>query len=119
MNTITVQDGSAASTSPDLILGYETTRTSRNLVHDTLDGAIAVSIYPTRPRAGTLELFYRDEAAATAALQLHARDATFALTSDERDISMLFIVVGEVGFALDEDTRDHWVVAVGYQEIIP
>lgn len=120
MNTITVQDGTGATTSPVLVLGYETARESRNIVHDTLDGGIAVSMIPPRPRSGVLRLFYLDEATAAAALELHGRDAYFTLDSDERpSISMAYIIRDALELRLDEDTRERWTLDVGYQEIEP
>lgn len=120
MNTITVQDGTAASTTPDLVLGYETARSTRTIVHDTLDGGIAVSLIAPRPRAGTLRLFYKDQADAFAALELHARLSTFALVSTERPlINMVYTVAGsDARLQLDPQTRGRWTVDVPYQEVI-
>lgn len=119
-NVITVQDGTGDSTTPALVLGYETTRMSRNIVHDTLDGGIAVSIIPPRPRSGILRLFYVTEADADTAAALLARPSTFLLESDERtSINMTFVVDSDTTLALDDDTRDLWIVDAGYQEIVP
>lgn len=120
MNTITVQDGTGASTAPALILGYQTARTSRSIVHDTLDGGIAVSLIPPRPRSGTLRLFYTEQADAFAALELHARVSTFALVSDERaPINMVYTVAGsDLRLELDEQTRHRWTLDVPYQEVV-
>lgn len=118
-NTITVQDGSGATTTPALILGYDTSSQSRNRVFDTLDGGILVAVYPTRPRAGTLRLFYLEETAAATARDLHTREATFTLASTERpSINMAYAVFGAVRLELDPETRDRWTVEVGYQEIV-
>lgn len=115
---ITVQDGSGATTAPDLVLGYDTAYESRTIVHDTLDGGIAVSIIPPRPRAGTLRLFYKTETAANDAARLHLIPATFQLASTDRPtINMAFDVVGQVRVLLDEQTRNRWTVEVGYQEV--
>lgn len=120
MNTITVQDGTGDTTVPDLVVGYETTREARTLIHDTLDGGIAVSLIPPRPRSGTLRLFYRSETAAKAAMDLHGRETSFGLESTERPtIDMSYVVTGSVRVALDEATLDRWTVDVGYQEIAP
>lgn len=117
-SVITVQDGSGATTTPDLILGYDTAYESRTIVHDTLDGGIAVSMIPPRPRAGTLHLFYMTETAANDAAQLHRIAAVFTLTTDERPtINMAYVVSGQIRVQLDDATRTRWTVDVGYQEV--
>lgn len=109
----------AGTTTPDLVLGYETTRESRNIVHDLLDGGIAVSIYPARPRSGTLRLFYTTEEQAQISLWLHGQPTTFSLASDDlEEIDMTYVVYGAVEMALDEGTVVVWTVSVGYQEVI-
>ena len=118
--TIRAQDGSGASTAPFMVLGYETARESRNLVHDTLDGGIAVALYVPRPRSGTLRLFYLTEADAAAAATLHARNTSFTLESTDRTtINMAYVTVGTTRTALDDATRNRWTVDVGYQEVLP
>jgi hypothetical protein len=117
-NTIVVQDGSGGSTVPVLVLGYEAEQSSRNIVHDTLDGGIMVSLIPPRPRSGTLRLFYPSEAAADAARLLHRRPAPFTLTSTERTtINMSYVTAGPARIVLDDQTRNAWVVEVGFQEV--
>lgn len=117
MTTITRVSDSATS-SPDLVLGYATTRRSRNVIHDLIGGGIAVTLVATAPRSGTLELFYIDEAAAWAALELHTLADTFTLADTDRpDVGMTYVLSGDVGLSLDEQTRDHWVVTVDYQEV--
>lgn len=43
------------------------------------------------------------------------------LVSDERTIGMTFVVPEgqQIGFALDDATRNHWHVTVPFQEITP
>lgn len=118
--TITVQDGTGAQTTPDLVLGYEAARQTRSIVHDTLDGGIAVSLIPPRPRSGILRLFYKDQAAAFAAMDLHSRVSTFNLVSTERPpINMVFVAApSDIRVQLDPETRNVWTVDVPYQEVV-
>jgi hypothetical protein len=114
--TITANNG-AGDTTPLLILGYEASRTSRNIVHDLIEG-MAVTLVSPRPRSGTLGLLYTDETEAFAALELHAERTSFTLESLERSVTnMTYVIDGSVSIALDTATRDHWVVSIQYQEI--
>lgn len=115
---IAVNDGTEQSVSPALILGYETTRESQNIVHQIIGGGIAVALIRPNPRAGTLELFFLDEATANEALELHAREATFTLTDTDRpSVGMTYVCDGSVVLSLDDATRKRWVLSVGYQEV--
>lgn len=116
-STITATSG-AGTTSPTLILGYATSRESRNIVHDIIGGGIAVALVAPRPRSGDLRLFYPEEADAWAALALHGHETTFSLTDTDRPgIGMTYVVNGSVSLALDEQTRTRWTVTVPYQEV--
>lgn len=117
MTTIT-RTSDSASSSPELVLGYDTERTSATVVHDLLEG-IAVTVVAARPRSGTIEYFYPVEADAFAALELHADLAdTFTLSDATRpDVGMVYVALS-TALALDDETRDAWVLSVEYQEII-
>lgn len=117
----TISDGTT-SIHPALVLGYESTRTSRNRMHRILGGGIAVSLGAADLRAGTLELFFPLEADAAAAEALHSAASSFTLTEPDRTtVEMAYVLAedGELSRELDEDTRDHWVVSIEYQEVIP
>ncbi len=116
---IEVDDASGDTSEPDLVMGYETSRTSRNIRHEIVGGGIGVSLIPADLRRGTLRLYYGDrEADAAACVEMHARGEVMTITIDERDtLSMSYFVDGEFGYSLDEQTRDDWVVSVAYQEI--
>lgn len=116
---ITVNDGTAATSSPTLVLGYETARRGRNLFHEILGGGNAVSLIPADPRSGTLRLYYPDEADAAAAVELHGRGETLTITeTDIATLDMEYALDGNVGYALDTETLDDWVVSVDYREIL-
>lgn len=115
---IAVNDGTEDVTSPVLVLGWETKRQSQNIIHDLIGGGIGVTLIRPRPRSGTLELLYTSEDDAAEALEFHGRETTFSLSDTDRSsVAMTYVVNGECGLALDRDTRDVWVVAVGYQEV--
>lgn len=114
---ITPNDGTTVNVSPTLVLGYQTARESQNVVHDIIGGGIAVTLIRPRPRSGTLELFFTDEAAAFAALELHARETSFTLSDTDRPrIGMTYVVDGATNMRLTED-RKRWEVSVDFQEV--
>lgn len=114
---LTARNG-AGSTAPVVIDGYETSRESRNVVHDLIGGGIAVTLILPRPRSGELTLRYTSETQAWGALALLSNESAYTLTdSDRPGIGMTFVVNGDVALSLDEDTRDTWTVQVPFQEI--
>ncbi|WP_157156263.1 hypothetical protein [Diaminobutyricimonas sp. LJ205] len=107
-----------ASVAPELVLGYQTNRESNNVVHRLVDGSVSVTLRETNLRAGTLELFFLTEPAAAECVQMHADGSLFLFTEPERPtLSMTYVVAGRIGFALEEQTRDRWIVSVDYQEV--
>lgn len=118
MTTTITRASDSATTVPDLVLGYESRRSSRSVVHDLIGGGIAVTLVEPRLRSGKLELFYPDEADAWVSFNLHGVADVFTVGSDDvPDIDMAYVVDGDVSIALDDQTRAVWVVSVGYQEV--
>lgn len=116
-NTITAVS-SAATTSPVVVNGYETSRQSRNIVYDLLAGGIYVVLVSPRPRNGVMRLVYENEADAFEAVALHGLETHFTLESDEvPSVNMTYVVDGEISAELDPETLTVWVVTVGYQEV--
>lgn len=118
---ITANDGTSDSTSPTLVLGYETEHESQNIVYDLIGGGIGVALIRPRPRSGTLRLFYLTEADADDARTLHLRETTFNLISSDRATVAMTYVLGEDGITveLDDEGRRRWVVEVSFQEVEP
>ena len=117
---ITATDGSGTSSPLTVLSPWSTTRRSRNRVHELSGGSIAVSLVAPNPRAGTMELLYEDEASAFAALELHGRPTSFALTeSDRPHVAMTYVIDGDVSVRLDEGTLELFIVSVSYQEVVP
>lgn len=117
--TTTISASVGGVTYPRLVLGYETSRESRNVVHDLIGGGIAVALVAPRPRSGDLRLFYPEEVDAWGALELHSLEAVFTLTEASRPaVGMTYVVNGSVSLALDDNTRKNWVVTIPYQEVL-
>jgi hypothetical protein len=119
-STITHSQGTIV---PALIDGYESTREGRSVMHEILGTSrVDVTLRPAAPRTGTLRLLILTEADAAAAEIVIARAEVFTLTSTERaTVDMQFFVPpgGRISRELDEDTRDHWIVAFDFHEVTP
>lgn len=113
---IQATDGSGVTT-PLAVAGYAASKTSRNAVHDTLDGGIGVAYRTAAPRAGTLALVYDNQADAWAAFTLLGRACPYLFTGDIADLGMRFAVDGRLNVTQDRDVTDVWYVDVPYQEV--
>lgn len=108
-----------ASITPELVLGYQASRASRNVIHSLLSGAEAVSIRPAGPRTGTLGLFFLTEQEADAAEALHAASGVFTYTSPELPTTgMRYVTDGSIDVQLDPSTLTRWIVSVPYREVL-
>lgn len=114
----TITDGMTVL-EPLLVLGYDTARESRNVIHKIIASATpVVTLRPAAPRKGTLALLFPNEAAADLAMRVHSRAAVFDL--DEPDLprsNMRYVLDGNVARSLDPESQLVWIVTVDYQEI--
>lgn len=116
----TLSNGTTTIT-PDIVDGYFSARTVRNVLHDILDRPDPdVSFATAATRAGALRLVFALEADALAAVAAHADAATWTLTDIDRPtLDMAYVVAdGELSIALDDETRDIWIVTVPFREVI-
>lgn len=136
-----ITDGSE-TINPTLVLGYESERQARNVVHPILGSQESdVTLRPAGRRTGTLRLFFASGTASgyawvdgyyvpvsdgvdaaedsKAAEDLHATGEVFTLVSDLGTVAMSYVVPrgGRIRRSLDEQTRRHWVVEVDFQEV--
>jgi hypothetical protein len=116
--TTTITTGSTTIT-PVLVLGWETSQESRNIIHSIIGRSDPdVTLQPANLRTATLQLFFTTEAEAEEARTLHSAAAVFYLDSDEIAAANLYYVVsGSISAALEDETRKYWIVSVDYQEI--
>jgi hypothetical protein len=114
----TITQGDTTIT-PALVLGYDSSRTSGNIVHWILGRPDPdITLRPARLRNGTLKLLFRTEAAAAACLSLHSGTGVFTLADpDVSSVGMRYAVDGSIDISLDPQTLEMWVVSVAYQEI--
>ncbi|TFV82044.1 hypothetical protein E4V99_14010 [Microbacterium sp. dk485] len=117
--TITAQDGTGDSFSPAVVTGYARPSESGNVVHELIDGSIAVTLVGDRPAAGTVGMAFGSDIDAEAAREMLRRPTTFALLDEERPaLNMTFIRYGQLGVAIHDAVRHVWTFDVGYQEIL-
>jgi hypothetical protein len=118
--TTTLSNGTD-TIAPDLVDGYESSRTARTLTHDVIGRADPdITLRPADTRKGQLRLVFGDEAAAAAAEISHAGTSVWTLTtSDLTTIGMRYVVAeGDVTRILDA-TRACWIVTVPFREVLP
>lgn len=109
---------------PTMILGYESARPTRTLIHDIVDRAEPDAILrPAGLRKGRLTLGFSgptgesDSAAAEAVLA--AAVAPVLSSPDRATVSMRFVLPegGTLSRMLDPETRDAWMVEFDWQEV--
>lgn len=114
----TLSNGSVTLT-PLLVLGYKATQDSKNVIHAVLGKTSPdVTLRKANMRSGTLEILFLTAAEAEAARQLHIAEDVFTLDSSEiTQINMQYVVNGEITTALEDETRNAWVITIDYQEV--
>lgn len=117
MTTITKD---ATTITPQLVLGYRAESQARNVLHDILGRADAdVSLREETLRAGTLSMLFLTKADAFAAYAFHTAGGTFSLAdADVPEANMAFVRQGAMSIELDPQTRNRWVLEVGFQEVL-
>ncbi|RDV44142.1 hypothetical protein DOE76_13945 [Leifsonia sp. ku-ls] len=109
-------EGDDYSFSPDLVLDYTASSTSRNVFHQILGGGQDVTLLPSEPRTGTLAMWFREEADAYQMEAIHGLPLLFTLSDDEYfSIGMQYAVDGRVTRTRNDDGT--WSVAVDYREV--
>lgn len=120
MLTITAQDGTTDSVHPIQIGGWSPSADSANIVHDLIDGTIAITLVGDRLRSGDLELYFDTDATAEEARALLGRPTSFTLTDDDRPVvNIAFVRQGRLGTMIHDRADDVWAFSVGFQEVIP
>lgn len=118
--TTTITRGATVIT-PRLVIGYTSTRDSKNVIHDLWGtSAPAVSLGPLGTRSGTLEMLFLTEAESVAAESAHALSGSFLLADTDRpSVGMTYVVAGRVTRSLDASTGTRWLLSVDFREATP
>lgn len=110
----------AVTIAPELVLGYQSSRTTGNIFHDIIGRAEdVVTLRPAKFRTGTLRLFFLTENAAKAAEDAHAAATTFDyIDTDNTTTNMRYAVNGAVTREQAEGGK-RWIVNVDYKQVSP
>ena len=98
-------------------IGFESHNQPRTIVHDLLNGDIAVSIIPPRPRSGPLLLLFAEADDAETARQALLAPAVWTVTDPVPAINGLRFVVSDDISPAQQDDRSTWLLNLGYQEV--
>lgn len=107
------------SWTPQLVTRDPHRRRTRVVVHELLgSGTPGVTILPTLARSGTLTILTTGPTQAASGLQLLSAGQPVALTfSDRPDLSMRFVVTGDIEQETDEETAQLVILQVPFQEV--
>lgn len=117
MTTITHASGSIV---PTIVDGYEASREARTVVHSVLNrSAPDITFRAAGMRRGTLSCVFADQLEAVSAFGVLSIPQTFTLSDDDvPSVGMSFVVAeGDLTIALDDETREVWVVTVPFVEV--
>lgn len=116
----TISTGTETLT-PDLVLGWDTARTSKTVQHDVIDNPEPVVVLRSpRTRSGTLSLFFVSLADALTAVDLHSGFNLFTFDGAPQEPGLtLTYVVTDPGVRLSSEGDEHtrWRVEIGYREV--
>lgn len=117
-NTIT--DGTTVIT-PELILGWDATQETRNVIHTIIGKAAPdVTLKTAGLRTGTLELLFLTAADAITARTMLTQALPFLIESDEAFLdNFRFVVAGAISSVLEDTTRSLWTLSIDFQEVTP
>lgn len=104
---------------PQLVLGYSSTRSAGNIVHPVIGNPSPdVTLAAAGLRTGTLSMLCLNLADALAVQSLHTGPYVVVLAdSDLPALNMTYVASGTIAIALDDETRTRWTVTVDFQEI--
>ena len=107
--------------SPRLVLGWQTGRPARTIVHELLHSEEpVVSLAAPGVRRGTLSYFFESAEAAATCWDMHTATAVFTLTapvSDSVQVLRYVVTGGDLRMSLDEATAKQVVIEVPYLEV--
>lgn len=116
--TTTITHNSTTIT-PLLVLGWESTQDTRNVLHDILGKSSPdVTLRSAKSRTGTLRTLWETAEDAETCRALHAGVGTFTLASTEVvQADMDYVVAGSITVVLDDESVALWTVEIDYQEV--
>ncbi|QQD75105.1 hypothetical protein I8920_09510 [Curtobacterium sp. YC1] len=117
MSTI-ITSSDSTQTAPLLVDGWEESAEGKNIVNPIMGGGVDVTLQAASKRTGSFVLVYTDESDAQAAFEMHRKAAVFTLSDSERpSVAMTYVLAGDLTRALDDESREFWLVTVNFQEV--
>lgn len=106
---------------PDLILGYDVSTESNNILHRIIGRTSPdVSLRADSLRTGELRLFFQNRTSAFAARTLHTAASVFTLVdAGMPELNMTYVRRGAMTITLDPETRQRWILTIGFDEVAP
>lgn len=101
---------------PLAVTDYEASSDTRNVFHSpnwvTIDGE--------GPRSGILPCVFATLTAAAAAWEIMAGSTEFTFADpDLPALDMTFVRDGEMTLRIHPELRSHWILQIGYREVLP
>lgn len=117
---MTTLSSAGVTVQPTQVLGYASTRESRNIIHTILGRPDPdVILAPAGVRTGTLEMLFATLGDALIAEALHAAGRTVTLDDPYLpQLGMTYVASGVIRVELDDESRSLWHVSVDFQEVI-
>lgn len=113
-----IRDPATAPITPQLILGYETTRRVRTITHELLSTPEnAVTLRAAGLRSGRIQYLFTTIADALKCERFHAAAATITLNDADAFGLMQYVPTGTLTVRLDPETRVMWTVETNFQEL--
>ena len=110
----TIDNGTVTIT-PDLVMTWRAARPSPTVVHAIIGSTTpAVIVAAAGARAGTLRLFFLDEADGQAAQDEFAQPAVWDLSSP---VLRFTVAPGDIALEAVGDDLNRWTLDVPYQEV--
>lgn len=113
---------SFGSITPEVVDGYTASREARTVVHPILNRSDPdITLRATGLRTGSLSCVFKDQASAITAYGILSVAQVLTLTDPEVPaVDMSFVVAeGDLEIALDDETREVWIVTVPFVEVSP
>lgn len=106
------------SSQPLLIDGWEESAETRNVVNEVVGGGVDYTLYPASLRSGQFVAVFEDEDDAAELVRMHQQAARFTIQDVDRPtVAMLYIANGTITRALDDESREYWLVTIPFQEV--
>lgn len=117
MSTI-ITSSAGTQSIPLLVDGWEESAEGKNIINPITGGGVDVTLQEAGKRTGSFILVYTDETEALAAFEMHRQPEVFTLSdSDRPSVGLDYVLAGDLTRALDDESREFWLVTVNYQEV--